>query len=123
MSEPEEKKIVIAGVTYPVKPLVGRQLRFVMPALMRWRKVTGDISQMTPESYDDLYAIVYHGAIVMTDKTMTPTKMLDVPGINFQDLIAAVGTITEASGLFTKAKEGDTPMGEATEAGKAQTGT
>ena len=108
----EALKITIAGVDYPVKPLVGRQLRFVMPALMRWRKVAMDISAMQPENYDDLYAIIYYGAIQAVDVKLTPTKLLDVPGIGFTDLTTAVGIITQATGLFRKAEEGDTTKGE-----------
>jgi len=108
-----DSKITIAGVEYPVKPLVGRQLRFVMPALMRWHKAASDFTKMQPENYDDLYTIIYYGAIQPVNKDLTPGKLLDSEDITFGDLMHAVSVITKESGLFRNAKEGDISLGEA----------
>lgn len=111
----ENPTITIAGIDYPVKPFVGRQLRFIIPALMRFNRVARDIANMTPENYDDLYAIIYYGAIMAVDKTLTPTKLLDTPGIDFNDLMKALEVIKEVTGLFKAAPatpEGDSAAGE-----------
>ena len=106
--------IRLAGEDYPVKPLVVKQLRVVVPALMRLRGAR--LVSITEEQFDDLVEIAYQ-AVCGCKPGLTRDAFTDLP-VKAIELMEAITVIAIQSGMV---EETPTP-GEA-QAGTHQTGT
>ena len=51
--------VTLAGVSYLVAPLTVKQLRHVVPAMMRMAPLIKDPSKFTTAIYDDMLQILY----------------------------------------------------------------
>src|SRR4051812_1376490 len=97
--------IRLAGKDYPVKPLVVKQLRIVVPAMMRLRGARLDT--ITEAQFDDLVEIAFT-AVCPCQPGLTRDAFTDLP-IKAVELMKAIGVIAEQSGMV----EGENPTGEA----------
>ena len=103
----ENPSITLAGKQYSVPPLVPRQLRIILPAMMRVGK-SGSLKDITEENLSDIYAIVFWGAVWPNDKKATLEGFLDSPA-SMSEINAALPVIRQQTGMFTTAPEGATP--------------
>lgn len=108
--------VTIEGKEYPVPPLVARQLRVVVPAIMRLGALIGDPSKLTTALYDDMLTILAWGALWPNDKKTDIgahlAALMDSP-LSFTEMQSALKVIRDQTGLFADApKEGAQP-GEA----------
>jgi hypothetical protein len=99
----EHPKIKLGGQDYPVKPLVVRQLRVVIPALMRLRAARLDA--ITQEQFDDLAEIVFQ-AVSTGTPGLTREAYLELP-IRAIDLMNAVPVIGSQAGMTEEAEPGE----------------
>jgi hypothetical protein len=113
----ESKTVTLDEKEYQVPPLVPRQLRVVVPALMRLAPLAGDSSKLTTQLYDDMLLILYWGAVWPSDKKTDQgsgiQKLLDLP-ISFSEMTAAMKVIRDQTGLFQDASTEGAQPGEAT---------
>ena len=122
MSDPV---VTLAGKQYPVPPLVPRQLRVVLPALLRalpkmmaWSQsaTEGKVFDLPfpTDAYDDILVIAYQGAIWPNDKKADPGCLFDQV-VTFNELAAAIVVIQSQTGMFGRAS-GGANAGEAQDA-------
>ena len=109
--------VTIAGKSYPVPPLVARQLRIVIPAIMRLGILVGDSTKLSTALYDDMLTIIAWGALWPNgDKKGTAdghmATLLD-SAISFAEMQAAMKVIRDQTGLFVAAPTEGAPPGEA----------
>lgn len=110
----EAPTVTLAGKVYPIPLLVPRQQREVVPALLQFTSVLGDMSKMSKDHYNELLKIVYWGAIWPNKKDAHFERDLLDTEVQWSEIVAAVATIRERTGLFRKAEDGeDAPTGEA----------
>lgn len=109
----EYPSIRLAGQDYPVKPLVVKQLRVVVPALMRLRLARLD--SITQEQFDDLVEIAFQ-AVSSSQPTLTRDAFTDLP-IRAMELMNAIPVVAKQSGMVGE----ESPPGEA--AAGSPTGT
>lgn len=112
----DHPSITLAGKHYPVKPLVIRQLRVVVPALMRLK--TMNLSAVTQDHMDDLIEITYQAVCPGHEPPLTRDAFMSMP-IAMPELLAALPVIAEQSGMLKK----DASPGEAPGAESPPTGT
>jgi hypothetical protein len=105
--------IRLAGKDYPVKPLVVKQLRVVVPAMMRLRGAR--LETITQEQFDDLVEMAYM-AVCPCQTGLTRDEFTDLP-IKAIELMEAIPVIAAQSGMLKEKSE----PGEA-QAGTRQTG-
>ena len=100
--------VTLAGKVYPVPQLVTKQLRIVIPAIMRLSKMVQGAEITTP-LYDDMIQILFWGAIWPNNRQATADVLFDTH-IPFSEMNAAMKVIRNQTGLFTDAPaEGATP--------------
>jgi hypothetical protein len=104
--------VTIAGKEYAVPPLVTKQLRIVIPAIMRLGPLASDASKLTTLLYDDMIQILFWGAIWPNDKKATTDVLLDAH-IPFLEMQKAMKVIRDQTGLFMDAPKEGAPSGEA----------
>jgi hypothetical protein len=97
--------IRLAGQDYPVKPLVVKQLRVVLPALMRLRSARLD--SITQEQFDDLVEIAFQ-AVSSSQPQLTRDAFTDLP-VRAMELMAAIPVVATQSGMVGE----ESPPGEA----------
>lgn len=95
--------VTLAGVEYFVPPLAFRQLRKVVPALMKLRPVLdnfhGDFSLLDEQVFDDLFALVV-ATLSRAYPEVQAQDLIDLL-ITPAELLAAVAVIAPQTGLFT----------------------
>ena len=101
--------IRLGGTDYPVKPLVIRQMRVVIPAMMRLKALR--FEAITEEQIADLVEISYQAVQPGQDK-LTREAFNNLP-ISPLDLMAAMPVIAAQSGMAPKkeADPGEAPAG------------
>lgn len=116
---------MLAGKEYEVPTLVPRQLRHVLPALLRAVPSMARFAEAAKEkkifdqafpvdAYDDMLTVIYWGVIWPNDKTAAIDTVDDIP-LSFSELTNAALAVQFQTGLFNKASEGAEP-GEETAA-------
>jgi hypothetical protein len=112
----ETPTVTLAGRSYDVPPLVPRQLRVVVPALMRLAPIAADPSKLTTALYDDMMLILHWGAIWPNDKKIEQgagvAQLMDSP-ISFSEMTKAMKVIRDQTGLFADAPPEGAQPGEA----------
>jgi len=101
--------IRLGGKDYPVKPLVVKQLRIVVPALMRLRGAT--LARITEAQFDDLVEVVYL-AICTSTPGLTRDAFTDFT-VSAIELIQTVPVIAAQAGMTEgEATPGEAPAGQ-----------
>ncbi len=104
----EYPTIKLAGKDYPVKPLVVKQLRVVVPAMMRLRGAR--IESITEAQFDDLVEIAFL-SVCPCQAGLTRDAFTDLP-VKAIELMEAISVIAEQSGMVTKEQSpGEAPAG------------
>jgi hypothetical protein len=104
--------VTLAGKQYPVPILVARQLRIVVPAIMRLGVLAKDPTKLTTAHYDDMISILFWGAIWPNDRKANESFLMDLP-LSFQEMQDALTVIRGQTGLFVAAPPEGAPPGEA----------
>ena len=110
----EYPTVTLAGTHYPVKPLVVKQMRVVVPAMMRLQSLK--LSTITEDQITDLVEICYQAVCPCQDK-LTRDDFTNLP-ITPWELLDALPIIASQTGMLKK----DAAPGEAP-AGNQSTGT
>ncbi len=108
----ENPTVTLGGKEYQVPLLVTKQLRIVVPAIMRLGPLAGDPTKLTTPLYDDMIQILFWGAVWPNDHKSTQDVLFNVH-IPFIEIQKAMKVIRDQTGLFTDAPKGDAPPGEA----------
>jgi hypothetical protein len=99
---------MLAGKEYPVPPLVPRQLREVVPAIMKSAMALGDIRNATPEAFQKLLEVIYWGIIWINDpnrnnpSTSIKFTILDEMPIGMPEIMEAVRLVQKQTGLYSR---------------------
>ncbi len=102
-------KITLGSKDYPVKPLNVRQMRVVIPAMVRLKGV--HLGTITEQQIDDLVEIVYQAVYPCQDK-LTRDDLMNM-SISPLELIKAIPVIALQTGMAPKkeAEPGEAPAG------------
>lgn len=117
---PDAPQILLGGRLWPIPLLAPRQLRIVVPGLMRFYKIMGPVlaklgdientKEVPPEleamnaSTFDLLCEVVAVALSRAHKGFKLDDLLDMPGVTFGELLATANVIARQGGM-TKAEE------------------
>jgi hypothetical protein len=91
--------VTFSGMIYPVPRLVPRQLRQVIPAVMRLAPLAGDPTKITTALYDDILNVLFWGAIWPNNKDANPSCLMDTV-IAFDEMMSALKVIRNQTGMF-----------------------
>lgn len=108
----ENPTVTLGGKEYSVPLLVTKQLRIVVPAIMRLGPLAGDPTKLTTLLYDDMIQILFWGAIWPNDHKATMDVLTDTH-IPFIEIQKAMKVIRDQTGLFVDAPQAGAPSGEA----------
>lgn len=105
----EHPTISLGGKDYPVPPLAIRQMRLVIPAMVRLKGLR--IDTITEEQIGDLIEIVYQAVYPAQDK-LTRDDFNNLP-VSPLDLMKAMPVIATQTGMAPKkeADAGEAPAG------------
>lgn len=107
----EHPTITLAGRDYPVRPLVVRQLRVVVPAMIRLRHARMDA--ITQEQFDDLAEIAFQ-AVSAAAPGLTREAFAELP-VRALELMAAVPVVAAQAGMTSEGPApGEAPAGRPT---------
>ena len=109
-------KVTLGGTQFEVPPLVPRQQRHVIPALLRavpamvaWQAEVkaGKIfeAEYPLAAYDDMLTVAYWGAVWPSNKSSDRDIILDMQ-ISHAELTTACLAVQMQTGLFAKAEPG-----------------
>ena len=105
----EYPTITLAGQAYPVKPLVVKQLRIVVPAMLRLRNAQFD--SITEGQFDDLVEVAYQ-AVCPCQQSLTRDAFTNLP-IKTMELMGCIPFIAQQAGMMAKESEsGEVPAGK-----------
>jgi hypothetical protein len=106
----EHPTVSLGGKDYTVKPLAIRQMRVVIPAMVRLKGLR--IETITEAQIDDLTEIVWQAVRPGQDK-LTREEFIDLP-ISPLDLMKALPVIAKQTGMAAKkdAEPGEEPAGK-----------
>lgn len=105
----EHPTVSLGGTDYPVKPLAIKQMRVVIPAMVRLKGLR--IETITEAQIDDLVEIVWQ-AVRTGQEQLTRDAFGDMP-ISPLDLMKALPVVAAQTGMAAKkdAEPGETPAG------------
>ena len=117
----EHPVVTLADKSYSVPPLVPRQLRVVMPAIVRIDSILpksrgGEGAPLTTAIYDDMISVIFWGAVWPNDKKAdagTTISVLMDSAISVEQMYHAMSVIRTQTGLFKAAPKEGAPPGEA----------
>jgi hypothetical protein len=110
MSEARDAPTIrLAGKDWPIPELAIRQIRIIVPAMVKLRVL--DIATISTEQMDSLFEVVL-AAIRRAHPEIEREAFFDWP-ISLSELLAALPVIVTQAGIGLAAGAGDTSAGEA----------
>ena len=110
--------VVLAGREWFVPVLAMRQVRVVVPGLMRLMPVLQDLqsgeasamARLSEDNFDNIVAVV-HAALTRAYPELTHEAFLDLP-ISTPELVAALGVVTRRPASSSRAPRRSKPRGK-----------
>lgn len=96
--------VTLAGKQYPVKPLVLRQLRIVVPAVMRLKSI--NLAEITEQQIDDLAEIAYQAVAPSQQPPLSRDAFLGM-AVTPMELIESLPVVARQSGMMKDASPGE----------------